>query len=330
MKICAYEVREDEKKSFVEISKQCHADVTMHSDVPTMDNVDYVDGCLGITILGQGKIDKELLQIWSEKGVKYVSTRTIGYNHIDLDAAEELGIKVCNANYPPSGVAEYTVMMILMCLRHYKQALWRGQVNDFSLNGLEGRELGDLTVGIMGTGRIGQTVMKLIKGFGCQILAYDPYPNESVKEYAEYVEMDELYARSDVISLHMPLLDSTYHLINEDSLNKMKDGVVIVNCARGELADIDALIKGIERGKIGALGVDVIESEEGMVHQDQRLDILSNRHMAYLRQFRNVVMTQHMAFYTDTAVHSMVKCGVEGLVEMDRVGTYQTELKGRK
>ena len=328
MRICAYEVREDERISFASIAQQTGAKVSLNAEVPSVETATLAQGCEGVTILGQGDINAALLDIWADMGVKYLSTRTIGFNHIDIAHAAEKGIKVCNANYPPSGVADFTLMLMLMCLRNYKQALWRGQVNDFSLMGLEGRELGDLTVGVIGTGRIGQAVMQRLRGFGCKILAYDPYPNEKVKEYAEYVDMDTLYARSDVITLHMPLIDSTYHLVNKESLAKMKDGVVIINCARGELADVDALIKGIERGKIGALGLDVVEFEEGITHVDHRIDILSNRHMAYLRQFRNVVMTQHMAFYTDTAVHSMVRCGVQGLVEMQQTGTCPTELKG--
>lgn len=328
MKICAYEVREDERKSFEDIARQTETEVNLHVEVPSVETATLAQGCEGVTILGQGDINAALLDLWADMGVKYLSTRTIGFNHIDLAHAAKRGIKVCNASYPPSGVADFTLMLMLMCLRNYKQALWRGQVNDFSLMGLEGRELGDLTVGVMGTGRIGQAVMQRLSGFGCKILAYDPYPDEKVREYAEYVDMDTLYARSDVITLHMPLIDATRHLINKESLTKMKDGVVIINCARGELADVDALIKGIERGKIGALGLDVVEFEEGITHVDHRIDILANRHMAYLRQFRNVVMTQHMAFYTDTAVYSMVCCGVQGIVEMKQTGSCSTELKG--
>lgn len=185
----------------------------------------------------------------------------------------------------------------------------------------------DMTVGIMGTGRIGYAVMKNLSGFGCRLLAYDLHENEKVKELARYVDLDTFYRECDIISLHMPLLDSTYHLVNKESIGRMKDGVIIINCARGELADMDSMIKGIERGKIGALGLDVVEGEEGITHVDHRTDILSNRHMAYLRQFRNVVMTQHMAFYTDAAVESMVRCGVEGLVTMKETGTCPTELK---
>lgn len=330
MKIFAYEVREDERVSFEKIERELGVEIVISEEVPSPQTASLVQNCEGVTVLGQGNIDEEVLALWKKAGVRFLSTRTMGYNHIDLEAAKREGIQVCNANYPPTGVADFTVMLMLMCLRNYKPAMWRGQVNDFSLKGLQGREMKDMTVGIMGTGRIGCAVMKNLSGFGCRILAYDLYENEKAKEFAEYVDLDTFYRECDIISLHMPLLESTYHLVNKESISRMKDGVIIINCARGELADMDSMIKGIERGKIGALGLDVVEGEEGITHVDHRTDILANRHMAYLRQFKNVVMTQHMAFYTDTAVESMVRCGVEGIVTMKRTGTCATELKGKR
>lgn len=326
MKIFAYEVREDEKKAFERWAARYQAEIVISEQVPCLENAELAKGCAGISMLGQGKIDRALLEKYKELGIGYLSTRTVGYNHIDVMAAKELGIRVCNANYPPNGVADFTVMMILMCLRHYKQALWRGQVNDFSLRGLQGRDLEDLTVGVMGTGRIGRQVMKNLSGFGCRMLAYDVMENEEAKKYGKYVDLDTFFRESDIITLHMPLLPSTRHIINKESIGKMKDGVVIVNCARGELTDSEALVEGIESTKIGALGMDTMEGEEGIIHLDRRIDIIANRSWFYLRQFRNVVMTQHMAFYTEQAVDSMVRCGVEGIVKMAENGTYTTML----
>ncbi len=326
MRICAYEVREDEKKDFAEMAKKLQVEVELHAEVPGPDTAELARGCAGVTMLGMGKIDKALLDQWKDMGVTCISTRTIGVNHIDVAYAKELGISVCNASYPPSGVAEFTIMMMLMCLRNYKQSLWRGQVNDFSLNGLQGKELGSLTVGVIGTGKIGAQVIQCLSGFGSRILAYDMYPNAALKDTVTYVGLDELYAQADLITLHTPLFDSTYHMIDETAIGKMKEGVVIVNCARGELMDTQALIEGIESGKIGGLGLDVVEGESGITHEDHRIDILSNQQMAYLRQFRNVTMTPHMAFYTDVAVSHMVQCGVEGLVEMTAKGEYPTML----
>ena len=171
MKICAYEVREDERQDFKEMEQKLQVEAALYSEVPSEDNADLVKGCEGVTILGQGNIHAGLLDKWKENGVKYLSTRTVGMNHIDLDYAEKIGIQVCNASYPPSGVAEFTLMLMLMCLRNYKQALWRGQVNDFALDGLMGKELGEMTVGVVGTGRIGTAVIRLLSSFVCRILA---------------------------------------------------------------------------------------------------------------------------------------------------------------
>ena len=339
MKIYAYEVRQDEMDYFKEYEKKYGVSVVLNHQVPTLENADNVDGCMGVTILGQGDINAKLLDKWYDLGIRYVSSRTIGLNHIDLEHAKEIGIQVCNAKYPPNGVAEFALMLLLMCMRNYKQALWRGQVNDYSLSGLQGKELHDLTVGVMGTGNIGRTFVQLLSGFGCRILwiknefiylknkhfyCLDDYidhfitvhENEDVKKYATYVDKDTLLKESDAMSLHLPLFESTYHLINKETIQKMKDNVILINCSRGELIDTEDIIEAIESKKIGALGLDVIEGEEGITHIDHRSDILSNKNMAYLHQFPNVIMTQHMAFYTNTAVKNMVKSGIKGIIEM--------------
>lgn len=327
MKIYMYEVRPDERAAAEAVAAGLGVEAVFSECVPSMENADSLAGFDGVSILGQGVIDRALLEKYAALGVKYLSTRTVGYNHIDLAAAKELGISVCNASYPPNGVADFTVMLILMCVRQYKQAMWRGQVNDFSLEGLQGRDMSELTIGVMGTGKIGLQVLKNLSGFGCRLLAYNRRESDEVKKYAQFVDLETLFKECDVISLHMPLTDSTYHIINAETIAKMKDGVIIVNAARGELTDIDALVDGIESLKIGALGMDTVEGEEGIIHSDHRTDILSNRNWFYLHQFRNVIMTQHMAFYTREAVENMVLCGIEGIVSMKNTGEYRTKLK---
>lgn len=327
MKIMVYEARADELAELRAQGEALGVELAVSESVPSLENSALAEGCQGVSVLGQGRINGPLLEAWHVLGVQYLSTRTVGYNHIDLVRARELGIRVCSASYAPNGVADFTVMMILMCLRHYKQAMWRGQVNDFSLQGLQGREMKDLTIGIIGSGKIGAQVIRNLSGFGCRMLVYDIRKNPAVEELVEYVDLDTLLARSDVISLHMPLLDSNRHMINRETIARMKDGVILINCSRGELMDIDALVEGVESQKIGALGMDTSEGEEGIVHEDHRVDILSNRNWFYLHQFRNVIMTQHMAFYTDAAVTSMVACGIRGIWEMANGKDCATELK---
>lgn len=316
MKIYAFEVRDDEREYFKELSETPGIELELHPEGLTGPAISKLEPGCGVTILGMYNYRKPELDMMKERGVLFLSTRTIGYNHIDIDYARQIGLHVCNACYDPHSVADYTIMMILLCLRNYKQALWRTQVNDFSLPGLIGRELKDLTVGIIGTGQIGSTVIKELSGFGCRILACSRHENPEVADLAEYVPLETLYRESDVISLHLPLTPETHHMINTGTLSLMKKGVVLINCARGALTDIKALISGIESEQIGALGLDCIEYEEDIVHKDLRTDIFSNQDMAYLRQFKNVIHTQHMAFYTDSAVKSMVYCGVCGLIEM--------------
>ncbi|MCD8047169.1 MAG: D-isomer specific 2-hydroxyacid dehydrogenase family protein [Clostridiales bacterium] len=325
MKILAYEVRDDERAHFDRCARQLGVELALTEQVPTLENAELAAGCDGVTILGQGKIDAALLDAYRQLGVRCLTTRTVGYDHIDLAHAKKIGLPVCNAYYDPNGVAEYTVMLMLLCLRHYKAALWRMQVNDYSLQGLYGRELRNLTVGIVGTGRIGAQVAQNLSGFGCRMLGYDSHPGPAAR-WLTYTDLDTLYRESDIITVHLNLSEQTYHMIDGDAIARMKDGVILINCARGPLMDTDALIAGIEQKKIGGLGLDCFEYEEGIYHKNHRDEIICNSSMAYLRQFPNVVMTQHMAFYTDAAVANMVRCGVEGICSVLETGTCQTLL----
>ncbi len=303
MKITAYEVRPDEKDYLLAAAQQEQIEITLVQGPMTQDNIDRAEGADGITILGDTKMDAALIEETAKRRIRVVATRTIGYDHIDLNAAKSNGVHVCNGYYDPDGVAEYTVMLILMSLRNYKQALFRGNANDYSLGGLIGRELRNLTVGIIGTGKIGQKVAQNLQGFGCRILAYSRRQNADPALGIEYCSLEELYAKSDIISLHTPLSNQTRYMIDKKAIDQMKDGVILINCARGELMRVDAL------------GLDVFVDEAGIYHMDRRSDILANRNMAYLRQFPNVTMTQHIAFYTEEAVKSMAESGIVNVVK---------------
>lgn len=313
MKIAAFEVREDENEIFQRCQNQYKCDIHCSSDILTPEIAKTLRGYDAVTTLGRSNIDATLLDTLLSVGISAYATRTVGMNHIDVAYAKQIGIQVVNVNYPPNGVADYTIMLMLMAIRHFKQAMWRTHVNDYSLRGLLGREINQMTVGVAGTGNIGSQVIKNLSGFGCRILAYDKNVNESIKDLVEYVSFDELLKESDIITFHIPLLEDTYHIIDKVAIQKMKDQVVLINCARGELMDPDALIHGIENQKIGALGLDVFEGEVGIYHEDKRSDIICNPKMAYLRQFPNVIMTQHMAFYTDVAVENMVEGAIKEL-----------------
>lgn len=315
MKITVYEVRPDEKGYLQQAAQQHGVEIKLIQAPMTQENISEAEGSDGIAILGDTKLGANLIEEVAKRRIRVVATRTIGYDHIDLNAAKSNGVHICNGYYDPDGVAEYTVMLMLMSLRNYKQALFRANANDYSLGGLIGKELRNLTVGIIGTGKIGQKVAQNLQGFGCEILAYSRHQNADPSLGIRYCSLEELYAKSDIISLHTPLSNQTRYMINRNSIEQMKDGVILINCARGELMCVEDIIWGIETMKIGALGLDVIENEEGIYHRDRRSDILTNRNMAYIRQFPNVTMTQHMAFYTQEAVKSMAESGIVNIVK---------------
>lgn len=313
MRILAYSHRSDETNYFKEFSKKYNVEVVLINENPTMETADLAKGFDCISIITT-IISSELVEKFHELGVKFISTRTVGYDHIELKKAKELGVGVGNATYSPNSVADYTIMLILMAIRKVKLIMERSNTQDYSLKGVQGKELPNLTVGILGTGRIGQTVIKHLSGFGCEILAYDLYENEDVKSYAKYVDLENLFKNCDIITLHMPATDDNYHIINKNSIKIMKDGVYIINTARGSLIDTDDLIQGIENKKIGGVALDVIEHEANLYYNDLKGEILNNRDLAILKSFSNVIVTPHTAFYTDQAVSDMVENSIKSCV----------------
>lgn len=313
MKVTVYNCREfDEKELFIKYGEEFGIELVLCPDAPDQENAALAKGSQCINII-TSKMTKELLKVFASYGVSYVTTRTIGYDHIDVPAAKELGITVANAPYGPCGVADYTVMLILMTIRKMKRIIERTNIQDYTLKGIQGKELKDLTVGVIGTGRIGRTVLQDLSGFGCRLLAYDLFENESVRESGvSYVTLEEMWKQADVITLHTPLTDDNYHMINENTIAAMKDGVMIVNTARGALIDSQALIQGLETGKIGGAGLDVVENEFGLYYYDHKSDILMNRELSILRGFPNVTVSHHMAFYTDDCVKTVVRDSLLG------------------
>ena len=326
MKILAYEVRLDEQLELQRQADLLGIELHMTEEVPVPENVGLACGCEGVSTLGQGRLDGALLELLKQQGVRYLSTRTLGYDHIDLAKARELGLRVCNSRYAPNGVADFAVMLMLVCLRRCYQAIRQGDTNDFSLPGLQGKEMKDITVGLIGTGRIGGQVARNLSGFGCRILAHDLAKNTSLVDIVTYVGFETLLAKADIVSLHMPLLASNYHMINRETIGKMKDGVILVNCSRGELADAEALLEALEQGKVAAAGLDTCEDENGIIHCDLRGTGLPENRWAKLRRHPNVVLTPHMAFYTEAAVSSMVECGIRGIWEMANGHSCETEI----
>ena len=328
MKLAFYGLWQDERKKLEELKEKYGVESVLETDEElSLATVSLSKGAEGVSILGRGRIGEEIICKLSQNGVRFLATRSIGYNHIDLAALKKYGIKLCNSQYPPDSVAEFPVMLILNVLRRYKQVLWRQQVNDYALSGLRGSVLGARTVGVIGGGRIGKKVMQILSGFGCQILYASEFEDAECSKIARYTTLGEIYQKADVITYHVPLTDQTRKMLNKETLSKMKDGVVLINTARGELFDTDTLIYGVESEKIGGLAMDVFDGEEGIYHMDRTDDILQNRNMAYLRQFPNVILTPHMAFYTQMSMDYMIQNSVEGLLEFQKTGASRLEIK---
>ena len=312
MKVISYETKEFERSAFRR-AEELGLEIRHVTETLTAENVGLAAGCKGVTTLGFSDLRAAMLEQLAEQGIRYLATRTVGYNHIDLEAAVRLGIRVSNASYDPYNVADFTVMIILMLLRKAKVSVCRALVNDFSLDGMLGREMRNLTIGVIGAGKIGRAVIRNLSGFGCRILAYDPYVKPEQVPQAEFTELDRLYRESDVITLHMPLTGENRHMINREAISRMKDGVLLVNTARGGLINTDDLIRALEEEKLGGAGIDTVEGEEGICHIDLRTRIVDRRNLFYLKQFPNVIFTQHYAFFTEEATAAMVSSALNSL-----------------
>lgn len=314
MKIIAYNSRVDEEEFFVKFSRKYNVEILRCALSPDLENANLAKGCECVSVVTT-EINAELIKKFHETGVRFISTRTVGFEHIDLDAAKKTGIQVDNITYSTSSVSEYTVMLILMTLRRAKLITERSNVQDNSLIGIRGKELRNMTVGVIGTGKIGCAVIQNLSGFGCKVIAYNRSQREDLKNFCEYVCLETLYKKSDVITVHIPATQENLHLINHDTIQQMKDGVIIINTSRGSLIDTAALIKGIEEKKIGGIALDVIEGENTFAYRDTKGEPILNREYLVLKSFPNVIITPHTAFYTDQAISDMVENSVRSCVE---------------
>lgn len=315
MKICFYALREFDELGFCrEFKEKYGIDFAYTTEYPTPENVALATGCEGMSCT-PCDLSAPMLEAFHRVGVRYILCRAIGYDHVDLKRARELGMKVDNVSYTPTGVADYAIMLMLASVRRFAHILKRTELQDYSLRNKLGRDFSQCTVGVLGTGRIGATVVQHLSGFGCRILAYDLWENEAVKRHAEYVPLDTVLLEADIITLHMNANEDNYHLINRDTIARMKEGAYIVNTARGKLIDSEALIEGIESGKLGGAALDVVEFENGLYYYDHMGEVMVNPKLALLRSFPNVIISPHTAFYTREDVRDMVEGNFKSLTD---------------
>ena len=287
------------------------------------EQVPLASGHDAVCVFVHDEVDERVLRALAAGGTRLVALRAAGFNNVDLDAAREAGIRVCRVPaYSPNAVAEHAVALVMSLVRRTYRAYNRVRDGNFALEGLLGFDLNGKCVGIVGTGRIGTVFARAMQGFGCRLLAFDPYPNEEMVALgARYVDLPELFAESDIIALHAPLTPQTRHLVNADSLAGVKPGVVIVNTSRGALIDTEAVIEALKDGRVGYLGLDVYEEEEKVgFYEDQSASIIQDDTFARLLTFPNVLITAHQAFFTAEALSSIASTTIANLTAFERDG----------
>ena len=263
-----------------------------------------------------------------EAGVKLILMRCAGFNNVDLKTAAKYGIDVRRVpGYSPEAVAEHAMTLAMTVNRHMHKAYTKVRENDFSLGGLMGFNFYQKTAGIVGTGKIGAAMARICRGFGMKVIAYDVYQNESLKDFVTYVTLDELLAQSDLISLHCPLTEQTKYLINDYSISKMKDGVMIINTGRGQLIHTNALIEGLKNKKIGSAGLDVYEEESEYFYEDQSDKIIDDDTLARLLSFNNVIVTSHQAFFTREALANIASTTLQNIKDFMNHKPLENEVK---
>lgn len=277
-------------------------------------------GCRAICVFINDKLDAETVRAIAEQGVQLIALRSAGFNHVDLKTAKTLGLTVVRVPaYSPYAVAEHAVALILALNRKIYRAYNRVRDDNFSLEGLIGFDLHGSTVGIIGTGKIGQCFAQIMRGFGARLLAYDIQPNAHCKSLGvEYVALSALFAASDVVSLHCPLTPQTHHLVNTESLSLLKEGMMLINTSRGGLLDTLAVIEGIKSGKIGYLGIDVYEQEEGLFFEDLSNTIIQDDTFHLLQSFPNVLITAHQGFFTRNALANIADTTLANITNFEQ------------
>ncbi len=299
----------DERRLFDQYAVHCGIDILCMEETLRPDNARGVMLGSAVSVNHKTPIDARLIRALQRRGVHYLSSRSVGLDHIDLIAAKAAGIHVENVTYSPESVAEYTVMLMLMALRNVGSMLRRMNGNDFRLEERRGAELRDVTVGVIGTGRIGKAVIGLLTGFGCRILAHDPHPSANVT----YVGLHDLLEDSDLVTLHLPLTGATRHLLSRARIAKMRRGAILVNTARGALVDTAALTDALAHGRIACAALDVVEGEDGWFYQD--CSALPPPPFARLLALPNAIVTPHTAFYTEHALRDIVHNTVHGFLD---------------
>ena len=316
MKIAFFDAKPYDKPTFDLYANARGITVKYFETKLTEDTAPLANGFDCVCIFVNDRIDAKIIDILCSLGVRLIALRCAGFNNVDIKYAKD---KICVVRVPaysPYAVAEHAIALLLTSVRRTHKAYIRSKDFNFSLNGLTGFDLHSKTVGVIGTGRIGRAFIDICKGFGMKVLAYDKYPSPEIcSDNVKYVSLDELFKKSDIISLHCPLTEETYHVIDEATINKCKNGFVLINTSRGALVDSDALLDGIKSRKVGAACLDVYEEESDIFFEDNSGHIMEDDTLARLISMPNVIVTSHQAFLTEEALLNIADVTISNVVE---------------
>lgn len=319
MKVAVFNTKSYDRQFLESANQTYHHELHFFTPNLTPDTAILAAGFPAVCVFINDSVNAEVITQLSAQGTQLIATRSAGFNHIDLVAAKKAGITIVRVPaYSPYAVAEHAVGLILTLNRKIHRAYNRVRDDNFSLEGLLGFDLQGATVGIVGTGKIGNCFANIMKGFGSHLLGYDVYQNpDCLALGVEYVDFLELLSRSDIVSLHCPLTPETHHIINQNSLQHLKPGAMLINTSRGGLIDTEAVISAIKTGQVGYLGIDVYEMEETLFFQDLSDTIIQDDVFQLLQSFSNVVITAHQAFFTRNALEKIAETTLSNITQFE-------------
>jgi D-lactate dehydrogenase len=321
LRIYFFDTHSFEKEHFCDSNKEFGHELNYFEGKLTEKSAILAKGFPCVCAFVNDHLDAKVLNILFENGTKLIALRSAGYNHVDLITAKQLGLKVVRVpEYSPYSVAEHAVALILTLNRKLHKSYNRVREGNFSLEGLVGFDLHGKTVGVIGTGKIGKVFIKIMKGFGCQVLAHDPNPDSLFAQEIgfTYCDLEELLRTAEIVSLHVPLNQATHHMINQKSLGLMKQGMMLINTSRGALIDTDALNTALKSGHIGAAGLDVYEEEEHYFFKDLSNQVLNDDMLIRLMTFPNVILTSHQGFLTNEALTNIANTTLSNITEFEK------------
>ena len=329
IKIAFFDAKTYDRESFDNEAAGLDLEIHYYKDRLSRRTAQLAQGKDAVCIFVNDECDRQVIDLLAEYGIRLIALRCAGFNNVDMTAARGRIPVVRVPAYSPHAVAEYAVTLMLSLNRKVYRSVYRTREGNFKLKGLMGFDMYGKTAGLIGLGKIARELVKILRGFGMNVVAYDPYPDRlfAEEQRISLVTLDELYAQSDIISLHCPLTDDTKFIINEESIGKMKQGVMIINTGRGKLIRTEDLIEGLRTGRIGSAGLDVYEEEQNFFYEDRSDKMIDDDKLALLLMMPNVIVTSHQAFFTREAMHNIAETTLQNISDWAAGRELKNEVK---